>query len=468
VIALDGQSARKTWLYKGQEAIIEGLKRYPGPFQVMTGTGPKIVLPNRYAEEMRSDPNLSFDKAFSKDFFVNYPGFDAHRMGLADDNIFQDTIRVKLTQSLGLITDDLVEETIASIQDIYGEPRDWKTSIVRKDCSQLVARLSSRVFLGKELCRNERWLEITKTYTMDSFMCSRMLRAIPAPLRPFSYWFIPQGASIRKAVKDAHQLIDPEVLRRKAAVDAAHAAGQKPPKVADSLGWMYQVANGSNSVDYTAGQLSLTLAAIHTTTETTSSALLDICEFPDVADKLRKEIVDVIGKDGWAKTSLYKLKLMDSFLKEGQRVRPLSYHSMHRYAEKETVFKDGTVMPKGSRFMVAATYWDPEIYPEPEKFDAERFLKKRQEPGQENNWQFVTTSPSHFAFGHGMHACPGRFFAVNEIKIALCHLLLKYDWRFVPGEGRHERRRFEAGTSVHENSKVQYKTRTPEIDLDNL
>lgn len=34
----------------------------------------------------------------------------------------------------------------------------------------------------------------------------------------------------------------------------------------------------------------------------------------------------------------------------------------------------------------------------------------------------------------GEHACPGRFFASNEIKIALCILLLEYDFEYVPGD----------------------------------
>lgn len=44
----------------------------------------------------------------------------------------------------------------------------------------------------------------------------------------------------------------------------------------------------------------------------------------------------------------------------------------------------------------------------------------------------VTTSPDHLALGHGEHACPGRFFAAIEIKILLCHLLLKYEWELSP------------------------------------
>ncbi|KXJ90272.1 hypothetical protein Micbo1qcDRAFT_164807 [Microdochium bolleyi] len=30
-------------------------------------------------------------------------------------------------------------------------------------------------------------------------------------------------------------------------------------------------------------------------------------------------------------------------------------------------------------------------------------------------------------FSHGSHACPGRFFAANQLKIALSHIALHYD-----------------------------------------
>lgn len=141
---------------------------------------------------------------------------------------------------------------------------------------------------------------------------------------------------------------------------------------------------------------------------------------------------------------------------------------MHRHVEKDLELSDGTVLPKGSRIMVASNFMDPAIYAEPEKFDAARFLKMRQQPGQENSWQFVTTSPAHTLFGHGQHACPGRFFASNEVKIALCHLLLKYDWRFVPEEGRPPPRVFESVYAVDQKSKIQARRRRAEIDLDSI
>lgn len=49
--------------------------------------------------------------------------------------------------------------------------------------------------------------------------------------------------------------------------------------------------------------------------------------------------------------------------------------------------------------------------------------------GKENRHQFVTTSTDSLVFGHGNHACPGRFFASNEIKVVIIELLRSWDFR---------------------------------------
>lgn len=70
------------------------------------------------------------------------------------------------------------------------------------------------------------------------------------------------------------------------------------------------------------------------------------------------------------------------------------------------------------------------------------------------------------AFGHGQHACPGRFFAINEVKIALAHLVMKYDFRVVGDEPKPER----LGVQLLADSKarVEFRRREAEIDLDQL
>lgn len=111
---------------------------------------------------------------------------------------------------------------------------------------------------------------------------------------------------------------------------------------------------------------------------------------------------------------------------------------------------DGTVIPKGSHVVVYNDgSMNPQIFEDPQKFDPYRFLNMRKEPGKENLSQFVSTTPNHLGFGHGVHACPGRFFASNEIKIILAHLVMNYDWKFA--EGQEVPKRLEVGADFVTN-----------------
>lgn len=110
---------------------------------------------------------------------------------------------------------------------------------------------------------------------------------------------------------------------------------------------------------------------------------------------------------------------------------------------------------------------DEAIYPNSSEYDGYRFYNKRQEPGNEHKFQLVTTTRQHFAFGHGVHACPGRFFAANESKILLIHLLLKYDWRFKEEADCARPKNLEVGTESITDPTVEllFRSREPEIDL---
>ena len=73
-------------------------------------------------------------------------------------------------------------------------------------------------------------------------------------------------------------------------------------------------------MDNVVNQLGLALAAIHTTTELVTHTMYNLIEHPEYIDCLRQEIRKVVGEGGWKKSSLYSLKLMDSVLKETQRL----------------------------------------------------------------------------------------------------------------------------------------------------
>lgn len=58
-----------------------------------------------------------------------------------------------------------------------------------------------------------------------------------------------------------------------------------------------------------------------------------------------------------------------------------------------------------------------------------------------------------------------RFFVANEMKIALCHLLLKYDWRFVPGQKPSPPFEIEANVLFNPSAELQVRRRKEEVDL---
>jgi cytochrome P450 len=73
-------------------------------------------------------------------------------------------------------------------------------------------------------------------------------------------------------------------------------------------------------------QLLASFAAIHTTSLTVTQALFDLALYPEYVAELRTEVNQVASEalDGkLGKDSMQKLRKLDSFLKESQRVHPL-------------------------------------------------------------------------------------------------------------------------------------------------
>ena len=48
------------------------------------------------------------------------------------------------------------------------------------------------------------------------------------------------------------------------------------------------------------------------------------------------------------------------------------------------------------------------------------------------NQSLVTVADNFLTFGHGRHACPGRFFASQEMKLLLVYILTHYDIEYLP------------------------------------
>lgn len=89
--------------------------------------------------------------------------------------------------------------------------------------------------------------------------------------------------------------------------------------------WLEQDTKDTTSdYDPVVAQLILSQAAIHTTTDLLTQAILEVAATPEIVEPLRDEINDAVDRLGWSKAAFHEMKLLDSVLKESQRRKPLA------------------------------------------------------------------------------------------------------------------------------------------------
>jgi len=124
---------------------------------------------------------------------------------------------------------------------------------------------------------------------------------------------------------------------------------------------------------------------------------------------------------------------------------------------------DGTHLPAGTNLLapLSGISHDERYYPSPEKFDALRFFRQRQaSEADANRWQFTSIGEGNINFGAGKHACPGRFFAGNEIKMTLAHFLLNFDIRLKDGQTRPKGMTIMMSRAPDMNGEVMFRRRS--------
>lgn len=314
-----------------------------------------------------------------------------------------------------------------------------------------MAKVSGRVFVGPELCRSEAYIEAAINYTMDVTGAQRAVSQLKPWQRIFKAASLPAVQALRRREQTATDLIRPVIEQRQRA-EAEDPDFQRPD---DLLQWLLDGGQDRFGRQGTQGlasiQLGLTFAAIHTTTLTATNAFYSAAAAPPgVVAELREEIRAVLRGHGglFTTAALQAMKKLDSFLRETARCHPLSWTSFSRKVLRTFTLSTGQVIPAGCIIEVPAygLSMDGDVVDDPETFDAFRSYRARAaaaaaqdgldgvgRAGAAASNQFVTVSPTNLTFGYGRHACPGRFFAANEIKMIVARALLDYDIRMVDG-----------------------------------
>ncbi|KOX69408.1 hypothetical protein WN51_05571 [Melipona quadrifasciata] len=212
-----------------------------------------------------------------------------------------------------------------------------------------------------------------------------------------------------------------------------HKKNYKPGSEADVIDmFLNEVKNNEESNVFTDEQLVMMLVDILLAGFTTTSTVLDflfscMIVYQDVQRKVQEEIDSVISRDRLPQMEdKAKLPYVEAVINEVHRLWPVfpiigPRRVLHNTVlDKYTIPRDTTVL-----INLYSINSDPNIFPEPEKFMPERFMKNG------------TYEPNAcvLQFGKGKRRCPGEVLAKSAIFILFTGVMQKYSLFPIPGKG---------------------------------
>ncbi|CAG9859151.1 unnamed protein product [Phyllotreta striolata] len=263
----------------------------------------------------------------------------------------------------------------------------------KKTPKDLLEIFLSRKLLSKLGVRNKRTPQDVEDFFMDIVRSTVNYRESGRVFRPDVLHLLLQLKNRGRVADDEKILPD---------------AGEKP---ADSM-----------TIEELAAQCFIFFAAGFETSSTTMTfAVLELSLNQDVQERLREEIVKVLKSHGDEITyeAIMEMDYLDKVIQETLRKYP-PVAVIPRQCCKDYKIPDTNVTLEAGTFIiipVKAIHHDPDYYPEPEKFDPERF-------DEENK---AKRPPMTFlAFGDGPRICIGARFGLLQAKVGLVAILKNF------------------------------------------
>ncbi|XP_063914295.1 cytochrome P450 4C1-like [Zophobas morio] len=162
------------------------------------------------------------------------------------------------------------------------------------------------------------------------------------------------------------------------------------------------------------------MAASETAAITINTVLTILGIYSDIQERVYQELVSVLPnmENSPIQEELNRLDYLESVVKEILRLVPTIPFIM-RYAD-EDIKCDPYVFPAGSNLIVPLVllHRDPEVWPDPEKFDPDRFL--HDEVGKRHRCSYIP-------FSFGARNCIGLKFGMMVVKVTVATILRNFE-----------------------------------------
>nr|AZP56674.1 CYP6K1a [Locusta migratoria migratoria] len=172
--------------------------------------------------------------------------------------------------------------------------------------------------------------------------------------------------------------------------------------------------------DLAAESFGFFIAGFETSSTTITASLYELAMHEDIQSKLQQEIDEVLKRyDGnITYDAIAEMSYLDKVVSESLRKYPPLPFLNRECTEPYTIPDSDVVVDKGTGIVISlfGLHYDPEHFPDPERFDPERFSEEE----KANRHPYV-----YLPFGDGPHICIGMRLGLLQTKVGLVNLLSK-------------------------------------------
>ncbi|RYP13800.1 hypothetical protein DL767_010579 [Monosporascus sp. MG133] len=455
----------------------EGYDKYSTadvPFVIpTTDRGPLVIIPPTQIKKVYSltDSVLDVHDTQDENLQLKWTVWDKD---VIQERLHVNVIHNQLNRNLVHVSGDIYHEIEFGFERMWGTGPEWKEVKVWDTALRIIAGAANGVFCGKPLCRNSEFLDALKDHAMGIFGSALVIGCTPKLLQPIPGIIAAHVCEylFQKAAKIALPFVE-ERLANTAKLKVNPKYEWSPPN--DGLQWIIDECYHSSRPSQLDPRrichrlLLINDISLHTTAFTIQDFILNLFSTdPSLGyvEILREECTTVLGeaRGAWTRNAVEKLKLVDSAIRESMRLSPvgtimLPRKVIHPGGLRLRNAKDPVPVGTDISVPIQQIHHDESIYPEARRYHPFRFaepeavLRVRRRLGlgdTEKSGRDVGEPPAQkqqekvrvrstvmldenfLSFGvSGKQACPGRFFALVEMKLFVAHLLLNYEVEYL-------------------------------------
>ena len=200
-------------------------------------------------------------------------------------------------------------------------------------------------------------------------------------------------------------------------------SNDKNPKSHSTVGSKKQLSE----TEIIANSVFFFVAGFETTSSTISHCMYNLAMNPHIQERLFNEVKNAMDKNessDYYDLVINNIPYLDAVVKETLRMYPPAPENLREVNVDNYKIRNFTI-EKNTMIIVPthAIHHCPEYYPNPSKFDPNRFMPEN---------KHLLVPYTYMPFGQGPRNCVGMRFAYQEIKLCMARLALIYQFHVTP------------------------------------